>query len=298
MRNWLKRVGMDDGMALESRMVTRWIEKAQKRVEEYNFDMRKNLLDYDEVMDEQRKTVYSWRQKILGRQGIDEELLALSEDAAEDGVDVYCNPKLSADEWDVGGLCDWFERKFGERVEIPAELRGDADAIADRLLEKVRGIFQQKCEEIGREALLEFGRSLLLRTIDIRWKDHLHAMDVLRSGISLRGYAQKDPKIEYKSEAGRMFEEMMVAVSDKVTDLFFRVHVTEREERRISGIWQQSSARHDDFDVVAEADRQHEAAQSAGESRPVEPIRVDTKVGRNQPCPCGSGKKYKHCCGR
>jgi len=298
MRNWLKRVGMDEGMALESRMVSRWIEKAQKRVEEYNFDMRKNVLEYDEVMDEQRKTIYSWRQKILRRDEIEEELIALAEDAAEDGVDIYCDPKITSGEWDLAALGEWFERKFGEPIELAAEARGEADAIADSLTERVREVFESKCEQVGKEGLLGFGRSLLLRTIDVQWKDHLHAMDVLKSGISLRSYAQKDPKIEYKAEAGRMFEEMMISIADKVTDLLFRVHVEERKERRISGIWQESSARHDEFDVVAQADRQREAAQSAGESKPVEQIRVDMRVGRNDPCPCGSGKKYKHCCGR
>jgi preprotein translocase subunit SecA len=249
-------------------------------------------------MDEQRKTIYSWRQKILERKGIDDELVALAEDAVEYGVDVYCPPKTPADAWDMDGLCTWFGRKFGEPVTIPTDVRSEADAIADLLIQRVKEIFERRCAEFGREAVVEFGRSLLLRVIDIRWKDHLHAMDVLKSGISLRSYAQKDPKIEYKTEAGIMFEEMMVAISDKVSDLFFRVHVEEKKERRISGIWQQGEARHDEFNAAAVADGQRQAAQSAGEVRPVEPIRVEGKVGRNDPCPCRSGKKYKHCCGR
>jgi len=299
MRSWLKRAGMDDGVALESKLVTRWIEKAQKRVEEYNFDIRKNLLEYDEVMDEQRKTIYSWRQKILERREVEEELVALVEDAARDGLDAYVDPKRSSQDWDLAGLSEWFERKFGEPTELPPGEQGTVDELEDRLIARSREVFQHKCELIGRDVMMEFGRSLLLRTIDVKWKDHLHAMDVLRSGISLRGWAQHDPKIEYKSEAGRMFEEMMAGVAEGVTDLLLRVHVQERAQRQVGGIWQEAQARHEDFDLAAEADSQRKAAQAAGgEHKPIAPIRVDMKVGRNAPCPCGSGKKYKHCCGR
>jgi preprotein translocase subunit SecA len=298
MRNWLKKVGMDDGMALESKMVTRWIEKAQKRVEEYNFDIRKNLLEYDEVLDEQRKTIYSWRQKILERRDVEEEIIALAEDAVEDGIYIYVEPKRPPEEWDVEGLSEWSERKFGEKPQIPPEKHGSAEKLTEHLLEHVRGLFRNKCDQVDREPLLEFGRSLMLRTIDVKWKEHLHAMDVLKSGIGLRGWGQQDPKIAYKIEGGENFDQMMASIADQFTDIFFRVHVEEREERQISSVWQAGSERHEAFDVAAEADRQRAAAEQAGEHKALEPIKVDIKVGRNDPCPCGSGKKYKHCCGR
>ncbi len=298
MRRWLQKVGMEEGMAIESKMVSRYIEKAQKRVEEYNFDIRKNLLEYDEVMDEQRKSIYSWRQKFVEHRDVKDELLTLIEDAVLDGLDVYVNPKISAEEWDIEGLEDWFERKFRAPADIQTPYTGTAEELEAELTERAKDLFEQKCENIGQERLLDFGRYLALRTIDMKWKDHLHAMDVLKSGIGLRGYAQVDPKLEYKSEAGVMFEQMLMNIADEMTDLLFGVEVEERTGRRVSSIWQISEARHEDFEMDRAVREQQQVADGAGEPKAREPIRVDQKVGRNDPCPCGSGKKYKHCCGR
>ena len=129
-------------------------------------------------------------------------------------------------------------------------------------------------------------------------RDSLYAMDALKSGVGLRGWGQHDPKIVYKIEGGEDFDKMMSSIADEVTNIFFRVHVQERREREIRSVWQAGTLRHDAFDVAAQADRQHAAAQNVGEHKPVEPIKVELKVGRNEPCPCRSGKKYKHCCGR
>ena len=301
MRSWLKKAGMEDGMALESKMVSRWIEKAQKRVEEYNFDIRKNLLEYDEVLDEQRKSVYSWRQKLVEHEGVEEELLTLVEDAVRDGVDTYIDLELSPEEWDIEGLKEWFQRKFLQPPEIPEEVRADAGSLEDCLVEQARELFKEKCERIGKEPLLDFGRSLMLRTIDRKWKDHLHAMDVLRSGIGLRGYAQLDPKIEYTSEGGEMFENMLMNIADEVTDIFFRVEVEEREERQVEGVWEVEETRHDDFrpeEAFDENELSTSGGGGGGSQTATKPIEVGEKVGRNDPCPCGSGKKYKHCCGK
>ncbi len=298
MQKWLQRVGMEEDMAIESKMVTRWIEKAQKRVEEFNFEMRKNVLEYDEVMDEQRRSVYSWRQKFVEGRDVEEELLTLVEDAVSDGIYLYVDPREPAEAWDLAGLRDWFERKFGRRPEIPADYRADAEALERHLIGVARELFEGKASSVGQDAFLDFGRYLALRTIDMKWKDHLHAMDVLRSGIGLRSYAQLDPKIEYKSEGGEMFEQMLISIADEVTDLLYRVEVEEREEREVEDIWQVSDARHDQFDVGAYAQEQEQLASNAGVAKRAEPIRVQQKVGRNEPCPCGSGKKFKHCCGR
>jgi preprotein translocase subunit SecA len=296
MRTWLKRVGMDEGMAIESRMVTRYIEKAQVRVEEYNFDIRKNLLDRAEVMDEQRKSVYGWRQKFVEGREVEQELLTLIEDAVGDAVDRFVSSKGSAAEWDLDGLADWFGRTFGEAVEVPEEAAGRPSELEGTLAAAARTAFARKCEVAGKEGLLDFGRALALRTIDMKWKDHLHAMDVLRSGIGLRSYAQLDPNIEYKHEAGVMFEQMLVDIADEVTDLLFRVQVEERTGREVSDVWQISETRHDQFSVNRYAQQQEQIADAAGGAAR-KTIRVEQKVGRNQPCPCGSGKKFKHCCG-
>jgi preprotein translocase subunit SecA len=298
MQRWLQRVGMEDGMAIESKMVTRYIEKAQKRVEEYYFDGRKNLLEYDEVMDEQRKSVYSWRQKFVEQQGVEEELLTLVEDAMGDGIDVYINARQPVDQWDIDGLSEWFTRKTGEPAEIPEDCRGSIDALEKHLADRAKALLQEKAEAVGKDMLLDFARYLALRTIDMKWKDHLHAMDVLRSGIGLRSYAQLDPKIEYKSEGGEMFEQMLIGVADELTDLLFRVQVEERRERHVSGIWDGIQKSPDMVAANAYAQEQEQTADAAGAVRAVKPIRVQQKVGRNEPCPCGSGKKFKHCCGR
>jgi preprotein translocase subunit SecA len=298
MQSWLKRVGMEEGMAIESRMVTRWIEKAQKRVEEFNFDIRKNLLEYDEVMDEQRKSVYTWRQKFVENRGVEEELLTLIEDAVKDGVDLYVSRKGSAQDRDLQGVTEWFERKFGAPAEIPPDLRADFEAIENYLVERAKAMFLSKCDALGKELLLDFGRSVALRTIDIKWKDHLHAMDVLKSGIGLRGYAELDPKIEYKSEGGEMFERMLISIAAEVSDLLFKVRVEERTGREVRGVWAMSEVRHEQFQAAEYARRQEQTADAAGAAVAVKPIRVSQKVGRNEPCPCGSGKKFKYCCGR
>ncbi len=224
MQGWLRRAGMEDGMAIESRMVSRWIEKAQKRVEEYNFEMRKNVLEYDEVMDEQRKSIYTWRQKFVENRDVEDELLTLIEDAVGDGVDLYVPPARVPSDQDLEGLCDWFERKFGEppddapRPTAPARRRSRGT-----WWPCARDLFEKKAQAVGKEQFLDFGRFLALRTIDMKWKDHLHAMDVLRSGIGLRSYAQLDPKIEYKAEGGEIFEQMLIRVADEISDLLYRV---------------------------------------------------------------------------
>ena len=284
MQGWLKRVGMEDGMAIESRMVSRWIEKAQKRVEEYNFEVRKNVLEYDEVMDEQRKSIYSWRQKFVENRGVEDELLVLIEDAVGDGVDFYASPRTRLEERDFDGLSAWFERKFGQKPEIPADCRNDIPALENYLIGLARELFERKAQAVGKAQFLDFGRFLALRTIDIKWKDHLHAMDVLRSGIGLRGYAQLDPKIEYKAEGGEIFEQMLMRVADEVTDLLYRVRVEEERERKVTDIWQVSEERHDQFNVGAYARQQEQVADTAGvrrrhqahprpaESRPQRPL--------------------------
>jgi len=298
MQTWLKRVGMEDGMAIESRMVTRWIEKAQKRVEEYNFEVRKSVLEYDEVMDEQRKSIYSWRQKFVENRDVEDELLVLIDDAVGDGVDFYAPARMRLEERDFDGLSAWFERKFGQKPEIAADCRNDIRELEAHLIALARELFERKAQAVGKAQFLDFGRFLALRTIDMKWKDHLHAMDVLRSGIGLRGYAQLDPKIEYKAEGGEIFEQMLVRIADEVTDLLYRVRVEEERERTVTDIWQVSEERHDQFNVGAYARQQEHVADTAGVAVAVKPIHVQQKVGRNELCPCGSGKKFKHCCGR
>jgi preprotein translocase subunit SecA len=260
--------------------------------------MRKNVLEYDEVMDEQRRSIYSWRQKFVEGRGVEEELLTLIEDAVGDGVDLYCPPRSRQEDRDLEGLGAWFERKFGEQPQIAEEERGDPAALERRLVALARDLFERKAQAVGKEQFLDFARFLALRTIDMKWKDHLHAMDVLRSGIGLRSYAQLDPKIEYKAEGGEMFEQMLMRVADEVTDLLYRVRVEEERERKAVDVWQVNELHQTQEQVNAYARQQEQVADNAGARAAARPVRVQQKVGRNEPCPCGSGKKFKHCCGR
>ncbi len=298
MQNWLKRVGMEQGVAIESRMVTRWIQRAQKRVEEYNFDIRKNLLEYDEVMDVQRKTVYSWRQKFVENRDVQEELLTLIEDAIKDGVDLYASQKPADDGRDLQGLIGWFERKVGAPAEVPPEIKSDLGAVETHLAQRAKDVFLAKCDALGKESLLDFGRTVALRTVDVKWREQLHAMDVLRGAIGLVGYAEHDPKILYKSEGGEMFERMLISIAAEVSDLLFKVRVEEKTGREVQGVWGMSEVRHEQFQAAEYGRQQEQTADAAGAPVAVKPIRVTQKVGRNAPCPCGSGKKFKHCCGR
>ena len=182
-QTWLQRAGMEEDMAIESKMVTKCIEQAQKRVEEFMFDTRKNTLEYDEVMDEQRKSVYAWRQKFVERRDVEAEILTLIEDAVGDGMDLFVDPKGRTDEWNLEGLEEWFLRKVGVPAELPGEARSNAQALEDHMGQRAKAELELRCEAFGKETLLDFARSLVLRTIDMKWKDHLHAMDELRSGI-------------------------------------------------------------------------------------------------------------------
>jgi preprotein translocase subunit SecA len=295
MTRWLKRLGMEEGMAIESRMATRWIEKAQRRVEEYNFEVRKSVLDYDEVMDEQRKSIYSWRQKIVENREVDKEIRSLLEETVRDGVDLYCP---SPHERDIEGLEAWFQRRFGRSLLVGKEHSENTEALEEFLIGQGLEAYDEKCEQVGADNLLLFARYVLLDTIDAQWKDHLHAMDVLRSGIGLRGYGQVDPKIEYKREALDMFDELIGRVTDKVTDLLFQVQIQEGAEREHADIWQVEQALHEEFDLKERTKQEEAIENQEAAGAKVEPIRVAPKVGRNEPCPCGSGLKYKKCCGR
>jgi len=297
-RRWIGRTTVEEDVPIEMKMVGRWIAKAQRRVEEYNFEIRRNLLEYDEVMDEQRKSIYSWRQKFVEECDVEQELRVLIEDAVGDAVDLHVNPRASSDLWDIAELTAWCASVLGEEVELTDAVQIGAQAIDDRVQELALRAFTQRCEAVGNGPMLDFGRSLALRTIDMKWKDHLHAMDVLRSGIGLRSYAQLDPKIEYKSEAGEMFEQMLISVADEIAQLIFRVQVEERTEREVSDVWQVSGSRHESVDADAYAHQQEQIADASGGSTAVETIRIEVRVGRNDPCPCGSGKKFKKCCGR
>ena len=304
----LRKFGMTDGMAIEHSMVSKSIERAQRKVEQHNFEIRKNLLEYDEVMDEQRKTIYTWRQRVLAQEALRDDLLRMIEESIVETVDYYIDPKLHTDEWDVDSLLDWYKQKFGIKVDLKEHNIEKMENIEDLLLDTACKAYEEKEKEIGEEELRKIEQILLLEKVDTKWKDHLYAMDHLKSGIGLRGYAQVDPKIEYKREALIMFETMMSSIREEVTDLIFKLRVRP-ETIDSKNVWNADNfVYQDSLNTTPEypapkrepiRERVEATTTNSGqaEQRP-EPIRAAVKVGRNQPCPCGSGRKYKQCCGK
>ncbi len=292
---------MAEGQEISMGFLTRALERAQKRVEERNFDIRKNLLEYDGVMDEQRKLIYNKRQRILAGEGLREEVLDMLESRVVDACERYLAPPENNEaEGDIAGLATWGRQKFGVEV-APDELEGQNLAAAEELMvERVHAAYSAREEEMTPEAMRELERFVLLQVIDSKWKDHLRTMDQLRSGIGLRSYAQVDPLVAYKKEGYELFEDMMHSIDDEVTGLIFRLRLARSADDQLekSGVWRVADVVHQEFSAMDQQREAAEAASRAGEGK-VKTIRRDKpKLGRNDPCWCGSGRKYKKCHGK
>jgi preprotein translocase subunit SecA len=324
---FLGRLGMNDGEDITHPMVTRAITRAQKKVEAYNFEIRKNLLEYDEVMDIQRKEVYGLRQDVL--EGNDVRLRAVIEDMVGAVVERHAKEALGRsvepERRDPAALAAWFRRHFVTDVDESA-LRGGAPEAADALTRIALDRWRRREEEIGVEDMRRLERFLLLDKIDAKWKDHLRAMDGLRVGVGLRGYGQLDPKVEYKVEGHAMFSEMIRSIREEVTDLLFKVRIRTEDEAHLADRWSgaddpvpptttTTTARPPSgpppppraglpppppaapgSDVRAFRDAR-EGKPVGSDGKPGAIRRDEPKVGRNDPCPCGSGRKYKKCHG-
>ncbi len=293
-KNMLGKLGMAEGQEIQSKMVSRMIGRVQRKMEEHNFEIRKNLLEYDEVMDRQRKVVYSNRQEILEGKRIDERIDEYFEDVVHSMVDQHLVHPEEGEEPSLPGLLAAYERRFD--IEIEAEdMEGRSPGeIEEILLARVREAYAERKRVLGEEQMRIIASYLLLSAFDSKWKDHLYAMDSLRSGIGLRAYAQEDPKNAYRLEGSAMFQQMIAAIQDEVTEWIFKLRLEEEEERERRSVWQESAAIHEEYDATRQ---QMEAGVAGSQGGPVKPIvRDQPKVGRNDPCPCGSGKKYKKCC--
>jgi len=290
----LAKLGMGQGQEITSPMVSRAIERAQKKTEEHNFDIRKNLLEYDKVNDEQRRAIYGRRQDFLEGENLEETVWELIDMVTDDVTAQYLDRRQAPDEWEVGEVVGWVRRKFGLEM-TPEELResGGAEGAAELIKNKVRERIEEVKEEIGEENWKRTLRFLLLRAFDEKWKDHLRELDNLRQGIHLRGYAQKDPKQEYRSEAGQMFGEMERAIAESVTDSLFKMYITEEMDDVLSGRWRPAQMTHDEIENF---ENTADTAPAGSSPETIEPIRrKHPTIGRNDPCPCGSGKKTKKC---
>jgi len=313
----LARLGMGDGQEITSPMVSRSIERAQRKVEERNFDIRKNLLEYDQVNDEQRKAIYGRRTSLLRGEELEETAWELVETLLQPEVERHLPRGVEPAEWSVGELAAWAGRKFNLEMD-PEELRsqGGVDGVVELLRGKIaeairarkakigedlEGIVPGTPEEIGERFFDQTLRFLLLSAFDDKWKEHLRELEALRQAVGLRGYAQQDPKLEYKREASAMFSEMQVRIAEQVTDQMLKVSLRADadEERLLAARWRATRLSHEEAAQFAAAAEGAGTAPIGSTPDHIEPIRRETpKVGRNDPCPCGSGKKYKKCCGR
>ncbi len=313
----MDRLGLEEGEVITHAMVTKAIERAQKRVETQNFSIRKRLLEYDDVMNSQREVIYRRRGNALDKDSLAEDIKELIEDFAEDLVDRYSDPKVYAEEWDWGSL----ERELLETCLVEVPVREDErenldqEALAEAITATVVRAWERKSAALGEEFMRRLERYAILRVIDQKWMDHLYEMDQMKEGISLRAYGQKDPLVEYKQEAYYMFMELLGHLTRETLQLLFKessaleTQLAEREmiPARRSGAMQ---TQHDDAVGMAfKGAIMDEGAGPMGEAvasgpdaggQPVarRPITVKQEPGRNDPCPCGSGKKYKHCHGR
>ena len=290
---------MAEGQEISMGFLTRALERAQKRVEERNFDIRKNLLEYDGVMDEQRKLVYDQRQQVLRGDALKDLVLKMIESRIVGPCETYLVPADKDANPDFAGLSTAVRQKFGVEV-APKDIDGlDLAAAEDLLVERVTAAYDAREREMTGEAMRQLEKFVLLQTIDSKWKDHLHTMDLLKAGIGLRSYAQLDPLVQYKKEGYELFQEMMDAIDDEVATLVFRLRLARPadEELASTGVWRVANVVHQEF---AAMDRQREAAEAAshvGESKVKTIRREQPKIGRNDPCYCGSGKKFKKCHG-
>jgi len=321
--NLLQRLGMEEGVPIESRLITRRIEKAQQAVEGQNFESRKHLLEYDDVMNKQREAVYGLRRQLL--QGVDQKDLILEEYVVSilgDLMEQFCALKTHPDDWDIKGLKDAIFTRFG--VDILAEgIKADTlnrQELGDAIFEKLKERYEAKEKLIGPDAMRYHERMIMLSVIDQQWKDHLRDMDHLKEGIGLRGYGQKDPLVEYKRESFEMFEAMMQRAQEDTVRYLYLMQILERPTQVVAtaGPDVEVEAEHseeaigqrpprgvstsmDDFVEASQRKKRRELEQArmagAGETQQVQQVIRGEKIGRNDPCHCGSGKKYKKCHG-
>ncbi|HEX7002213.1 MAG TPA: preprotein translocase subunit SecA [Trueperaceae bacterium] len=306
----MDRLGMDDSQPIEARMVTGAIERAQKRVEDRNFGIRKQLLEYDNVMSKQREVIYAQRREVLLGHDVSESVKDMIAEYVDSQVQRYVNPELEGEEQDLGALSAALADAVPALGEVDLEqYRGQQpDDVTDALVEVVEEAYAAREQELGAPLLRELERFIVLQVVDQHWKEHLHGMDVLRQGIGLRGYGQRNPLQEYAFEGFNLFEEMKANIRLNVAKLLVRVQV--QTDEALDRGRRSRAARPAAVNYSAEQQPVGIAAVAAGgggrgrgpaqqrASGPTSPIRVEDKVGRNDPCPCGSGKKYKHCHGR
>jgi preprotein translocase subunit SecA len=274
----MSRLGMEEDVPIENKMVSKAIENAQKKVEAHNFDIRKHLIEYDDIMNKQRTEIYSFRKEILQGEGLKEKILQMVDDIVEEVLQIYCPEDKHPEEWDMKGLKD---AVYGIFAVTFSETPSGIDRLRDSLSSAIKAAYEQKETDMGSEMMRYLEKVVFLQVLDTQWKDHLLGMDHLKEGIGLRGYGQRDPLTEYKKEAFEIFADLTGRISADTLSRLFKIQVREEETPKKQRILQKQPVRYN-------------RGEGADANQPVSRGR---KIGRNDPCPCGSGKKYKKCCG-
>ena len=300
--NMMRKAFTEEGEAMESKLLTKVIASAQAKVEAHNFDGRKNLLQYDDVANEQRKVIYEQRNHLLEADDISSMIETIREDVFNSVIDQYIPPQSIEEMWDVEGLEVRLDREFGMKLPIKEWLETEKDLHEETLRERILNIakeaYKAKEEIVGAETLRNFEKGIVLQTLDELWKEHLSAMDYLRKGIHLRSYGQKDPKNEYKKESFAMFTHMLDVLKTNVISVLSRIQVRSQEEVEAERRQYAEALAQAEAAAEANANVQSDVAAEQTDGEPLSDEELaDLNISRNDPCPCGSGKKYKHCHG-
>ena len=314
----MRSLKIPEGEAIEARMVTRSIENAQRKVEARNFDIRKNLLEFDDVASDQRKVIYQQRNELLESMDISDTIRSIRANVLAETAAEFVPLESVEEQWDLAGLEKKLEAEFSVMAPVAqwaqADATLDAEKLAIRVIEAAGKAYEDKfpADLVDPDALHHYERAVMLQSIDTHWREHLAALDYLRQGIHLRGYAQKQPKQEYKREAFELFAAMLDSIKREVTRHLMAIRVQTREQIEEAERRAEEAARavrniqyqHADYNAATAASAEvGEESAPAASAQPSDEsaqpfVRSTQKVGRNDPCPCGSGKKYKHCHGR
>ncbi|OGT24768.1 MAG: hypothetical protein A3K00_06860 [Gallionellales bacterium RIFOXYD2_FULL_52_7] len=297
----MNKFKLPEGEAIEHVWVTRAIENAQRKVEARNFDMRKQILEYDDVANDQRKVIYQQRTELLESDDITETVQGMRDSVLDDTISQYIVPHSMEEQWDVPGLEKALAVEFHLELPLAQWLEEDKNfneaGLRNRVLEEAMQRYRTKVEQVGSEGMHHYERAIMLQSVDVHWREHLAALDQLRQGIHLRGYAQKNPKQEYKREAFELFSSMLDVIKREVTQVLMTVQV--RSEAEIEAVEAASAVEnvqyhHADYEAALAQDATPVSTDEAVQTF----VRDGRKIGRNDPCPCGSGKKYKQCHGQ
>ncbi|MBW5798562.1 preprotein translocase subunit SecA [Halomonas elongata] len=302
----MQAMGLEKGEAIEHKMVSNAVERAQKKVEGRNFDIRKQLLEYDDVANDQRRVIYDQRNDILGAEDVSENVMGIREEVMDEAISSFVPPQSLPEQWDLAGLEAHLKSELN--LEAPVvewaenDQRFNEEQLRERLQTMHREAYEEKVEVAGPELMRRFEKQVMLQVLDTRWKEHLQSMDHLRRGIHLRGYAQKNPKQEYKRESFELFQLLLTNIKADVTRILSHVkvrrpeEVEELERQRRESLEREQAASANRRDEVEDEPQEASEPAPGSDGRPAR--REGPKVGRNDPCPCGSGKKFKQCCGK